>query len=62
MIHAFLRRYRDGYWRLCGHRSHRLRLRCYRGFTYDGYCGKHNASCFNAVDHRTAARTVFGER
>lgn len=58
MIHAFLRRYHGGYWRRCGHRSHRLSLRCYRGFTYDGYCGKHNETCFNA--HVTAASNLYG--
>jgi hypothetical protein len=45
--HIFLRRFRNGYWRRCEHRSHRLGLRCYRGFTYDGYCSKHNGTCFN---------------
>lgn len=48
MIHAFLRRYRNGYYRRCLHRSHRLRLRCYRGFVYDGFCYRHNETCFNA--------------
>lgn len=47
MIHAFLRRYQGGYWRRCEHRSHRLRLPCFRGFTYGGQCGKHNTTCFN---------------
>lgn len=47
MIHALLRRYHRGYWRLCGHRSHRLRLRCYRLFTMDGYCSKHNEICWS---------------
>lgn len=45
--HAFLRRFRCGYWRRCDHRSHRLHLPCYRGLTYDGQCGRHNESCFN---------------
>jgi hypothetical protein len=48
MIHAFLRRVRHGYHRRCVHRSHRLGLRCYRGFEWDGYCGEHNESCYNA--------------
>lgn len=47
MIHAFLERYRNGFYRLCRHRSHRLRLPCYRGFTYGGFCGKHNTTCFH---------------
>lgn len=42
MIHAFLERYKHGYYRRCRHRSHRLRLRCYRGFAADGYCARHN--------------------
>jgi hypothetical protein len=48
MIHALLRRWRSGYYRRCCHRSHRLRLRCYREFVYDGYCGTHNDTCYNA--------------
>lgn len=48
MIHKFLGWWADGYYRRCYHRSHRLRLRCYRGMTYDGYCSKHNGTCFNA--------------
>lgn len=34
------------HWRYCSHRSHRLNLRCWRWFVYDGYCGHHNASCY----------------
>ncbi|MDX2550159.1 hypothetical protein [Streptomyces stelliscabiei] len=30
----------------CNHRSHRLRLRCWRWFVYDGYCARHNDSCW----------------
>jgi hypothetical protein len=48
VIHAFLRRFRDGYYRRCVHRSHRLHLPCYRELVYDGYCGGHNQSCYNA--------------
>lgn len=33
-------------WRRCLHRSHRLRLRCWRGFLRDGYCTRHNRSCY----------------
>jgi hypothetical protein len=40
-LHALLRRYRRGYFRLCAHRSHGLSLPCYRPFRWDGYCGKH---------------------
>ncbi|WP_395109802.1 hypothetical protein [Actinomadura sp. SCN-SB] len=47
MIHRLLRTYHGGYHRLCVHRSHRLRLPCYRGLTYDGLCTKHNRTCFN---------------
>jgi len=48
MIHAFLNHYQNGYWRRCAHRSHHRHLSCWRGQVYDGYCGKHNQSCFNA--------------
>jgi hypothetical protein len=37
---------RYGYRVICVHVSHRLRLPCLRSRTYDGYCGKHNRSCF----------------
>ena len=47
MIGAFLARWRGGYYRRCLHRSHRLRLACWRGQTYDHQCGKHNRTCFN---------------
>lgn len=46
MIHQFLRGYRGGCYRLCGHRSHVWRVRCYRLFTMDGFCGKHNYTCY----------------
>lgn len=37
----------DGfYWRYCAHRSHRWRLKCWRWEWHDGYCGKHNGSCW----------------
>lgn len=48
MIHKFLKRWRRGYYRLCVHRSHHLRLPCYRLQTYDHQCSKHNGTCFNA--------------
>jgi len=35
------------HWRYCTHRSHRLRLWCWRWFVYDGYCDKHNESCYS---------------
>jgi hypothetical protein len=60
MIHAFLRRYQNGYWRRCTHRSHRLGLICWRGFTYDGFCSKHNGSCFNDGCPTPATR-LYGE-
>lgn len=63
MIHKFLRSWRGGYWRRCVHRSHRLGVPCWRGFAYDGYCGKHNESCFNHICRTpflTAARKTFG--
>lgn len=41
-LHRFLRQYKHGYYRLCLHRSRRLRLPCFRGLVYDGYCAKHN--------------------
>lgn len=34
------------YWAFCGHRSHRYGLRCWRWFCYDGYCSKHNVTCY----------------
>ncbi|HEY9353649.1 MAG TPA: hypothetical protein VIP28_10375 [Nocardioides sp.] len=34
------------HWRYCHHRSHRLRLRCWRWFIHDGYCARHNNSCW----------------
>lgn len=33
--------------RRCRHRSHRLRLPCFRSATYDGYCAEHNSTCFH---------------
>lgn len=44
--HAFWR-WRHGYPVVCIHLSHRLRLPCLRWLAYDGYCQKHNATCFN---------------
>lgn len=32
--------------RRCVHRSHLLRLRCWRRKVWDGYCNKHNNSCW----------------
>lgn len=46
MIHRLLRTWKNGYYRRCEHRSHRLHLRCYRGFVTDGYCDHHNDTCF----------------
>jgi hypothetical protein len=44
-IHKFLRRYKGGLYRLCLHRSHRLRLPCFRLFHWDGQCYKHDDTC-----------------
>lgn len=42
----------------CIHRSHRLRLRCLRSWTYDGYCRIHNSSCFSDNDCAYIKRVV----
>lgn len=42
MIHRLLAKSANGYWTLCFHRSHRLRLPCYRFQTSDGRCAKHD--------------------
>jgi hypothetical protein len=34
------------YWRYCGHRSHRWGIPCWRWFFYDGYCFRHNSTCY----------------
>jgi len=34
------------WWSFCAHRSHRVGARCWRWFVYDGYCHKHNGSCY----------------
>lgn len=36
------------HWRYCHHRSHRLSLPCWRWFIYDGYCARHNDSCWGS--------------
>lgn len=43
--HSFWR-WRYGYQVVCMHRSHHLRLPCFRWRTYDGQCGRHNTTCF----------------
>lgn len=35
------------HWRYCTHRSHRLGLPCWRWFIHDGYCRKHNTTCWS---------------
>jgi hypothetical protein len=45
-IHWLLRRVAGGYYRLCGHRSHRWGLPCFRGFFMDGLCGHHWDRCY----------------
>jgi hypothetical protein len=52
--HALMRR-RYGYPVICSHLSHRLRLPCLRRETYDGYCGRHNMTCFDDDASLTAA-------
>jgi hypothetical protein len=32
-------------WQRCSHRSHTLRLWCWRGWSYQSYCPKHNRTC-----------------
>lgn len=49
-VHRFLRWWDGGYYRLCGHSSHRIGLPCFRGFVYDGYCSKHNDTCFHTCE------------
>lgn len=34
-------------WTGCQHRSHRLRLPCWRRPIYDDLCAKHNGTCFH---------------
>lgn len=36
------------HWKYCAHRSHRLALPCWRWFRHDGYCTRHNTSCWTA--------------
>lgn len=42
------------YWKYCVHRSHRLALPCWRWFAADGYCARHNASCWAACPEEAA--------
>ncbi|MFJ2004758.1 hypothetical protein [Streptomyces chartreusis] len=35
------------HWQYCCHRSHRLRLPCWRWFIHDGYCRCHNGTCWS---------------
>ena len=51
-LHWFLKRWQNGYYRLCVHRSHLLRLPCFRVQTYDHRCGKHNLPCLCWLDRR----------
>jgi hypothetical protein len=41
------------HWRYCGHRSHRLRLPCWRWHIHDGYCTRHNLSCWSNCPEAT---------
>lgn len=40
-------------WKYCVHRSHRLSLWCWRFFVYDGYCDRHNESCYYRCPEKT---------
>lgn len=37
-------------WRYCAHRSHRHRLRCWRWAAWDGYCTRHNTTCWDICE------------
>lgn len=39
-------------WGYCLHWSHRWTLPCWRWAVYDGYCGKHNTSCYAICEYR----------
>lgn len=34
----------------CGHVSHRLKLRCWRSWTWDTQCWKHNRRCYSVCN------------
>ncbi|MEJ8671902.1 hypothetical protein WKI71_36720 [Streptomyces sp. MS1.AVA.1] len=34
------------HWQYCGHRSHRRGLPCWRWSQWDGFCVRHNRSCW----------------
>lgn len=57
-LHRWLRTYRGGYHRLCAHRSHVLRLPCYRACRWDGYCGHHNQTCWEPCAFEARALKV----
>ncbi len=39
------------FWRLCNHRSHGWGFKCRRWHVYDGFCARHNMSCFSGCAH-----------
>ncbi|MFJ2007040.1 hypothetical protein [Streptomyces chartreusis] len=41
------------HWGYCSHRSHRLRLPCWRFSRWDGYCTRHNNSCWGYCGEAT---------
>lgn len=51
-LHWLLRRAAGGYYRLCGHTSHRLHLPCFRGMVADGFCGRHLATCYQGCTYQ----------
>lgn len=43
----------DGmHFKYCTHRSHRSRLWCWRFSDYDGYCARHNQSCYSSCPEK----------
>lgn len=38
------------WWLTCEHRSHRLGARCWRWFTYDGFCRRHAERCWGGCE------------
>jgi hypothetical protein len=51
-------KYYRRYYRTCSHRSHRLRLKCWRWYTADGFCAWHNSSCWYSCDPVDQARIL----
>jgi hypothetical protein len=38
------------YWQYCNHHSHRWGWPCWRWHQWDGYCRKHNDTCWDVCD------------